>query len=103
MASQETEEALERRRVMEQDQPVDITFIPKEIDPTQAKADQAYSDFISQDPDGDDNEAFYPPPEFEADCEFQSWPPLAAPGPCADLVRALRPQTSKSPNRRSRI
>ncbi len=54
---------------MEQDQPVDISFLPREIDPTQAKVDQTYDDFIRQDPDGDDDEAFYPPPEFEADCE----------------------------------
>ena len=64
----ETEEALERRRVMEQDRKIDITFIPTETDFTNAKLDQAYDQFISHDPDGDDNEAFYPPPEFEAEC-----------------------------------
>ena len=63
---------------MEQDQPVDIVSISREPDPTQGGVDQAYDDFISLEPDGDDDEAFYPPPEFEADCEWSQRARLGA-------------------------
>lgn len=88
---------------MEQDQPVDITFIPSEVDPTHGQADQAFDDFIRQEPDGDDNEAFYPPPEFEPECECAQAEQAAWRTP-ADLENFPRVamQTRRRQRRRSR-